>query len=115
MGFSVKDIPDQKDKVFVVTGGTSGIGLVTAQVLYAKNATVILTARSAARGDEALAIIRKEVPESKGSIQVGIMEQKDLKSVRTFADWFLALNLPLHGLILNAGVMGAPILFVGRG
>lgn len=41
------------DKVVVITGGTSGIGLATAQRLFAEGARVVLAARSAVRGNQA--------------------------------------------------------------
>lgn len=39
------NIPDQNGKVFLVTGGTSGLGYETSKALVAKNATVFLTYR----------------------------------------------------------------------
>jgi NAD(P)-dependent dehydrogenase (short-subunit alcohol dehydrogenase family) len=111
--FSDDDIPDQTGKVALITGGTSGIGLHSAMSLYKKNATVILTARSHAKGREAIRRIWLEVPESRGSIRYGLLELKSLRSVREFADWFLSLDLPLHLLICNAGVAAVPYESLG--
>ncbi|EJF09152.1 SDR family NAD(P)-dependent oxidoreductase [Pontibacter sp. BAB1700] len=44
-----------QDKVALVTGGTSGIGLATAQLLAKSGAQVIVTGRDKERGDTALA------------------------------------------------------------
>ena len=41
------------DKVVVITGGSSGIGLAAAQRMFAEGARVVLAARSAERGNEA--------------------------------------------------------------
>ena len=49
-----------KDKVCLVTGATSGIGLVTAMGLAQKGATVVLVGRNRERGEAALARIRDE-------------------------------------------------------
>ena len=38
-------IPDQTGKVYLVTGGTSGLGYETSRALAAKNASVFLTYR----------------------------------------------------------------------
>ena len=42
-------IPDQSGKVYIVTGGTSGIGYETSKALAAKNANVFLTYRDQER------------------------------------------------------------------
>lgn len=49
-----------KDQVIVVTGGSKGIGLATAQMLVARGARVALLARDRARLDEAVAALGAE-------------------------------------------------------
>ena len=44
--WSEKDIPDQKGRVAIVTGSSSGIGYETARVLANKQATVIIAVRN---------------------------------------------------------------------
>ena len=41
-----------ENKVIVVTGATSGIGAVTAEMFAAEGATVILTGRNCERGEK---------------------------------------------------------------
>jgi len=53
------------NKLSLVTGSTAGIGLAIAQTLAAEGARVIVNGRTQARVDEALASIRKEVPQAK--------------------------------------------------
>src|SRR5688500_9683884 len=56
------DIPAQDGRVVVVTGGTSGIGFESAKALAAAGAEVVIAARNAERGAEAVAAIRSETP-----------------------------------------------------
>jgi NAD(P)-dependent dehydrogenase (short-subunit alcohol dehydrogenase family) len=51
-----------KGKVCVITGATSGIGLVAAERLAAMGARLVLVGRDKARGEAALAQIRRQVP-----------------------------------------------------
>mgnify|MGYP000190542079 CR=1 FL=1 len=44
-----------KNKVILISGGTSGIGLATARILLGKGACVVINGRDTARGEEALA------------------------------------------------------------
>ncbi|MEP6895426.1 MAG: oxidoreductase [Chloroflexota bacterium] len=100
------DIPDQNGKVVMVTGGNSGIGYEAGLALAGKNAQVILAVRDMDKGEEAARVIRKRYPQA----QVTVMELDlaDLKSVRTFAQNFLAQYKKLDILINNAGVMAIP-------
>lgn len=53
-----------EEKVGIITGGTSGIGLATAELLAKEGMRVVLASRSAERGEEALSIIKKWSPNS---------------------------------------------------
>ena len=44
-----------KNKVILISGGTSGMGLATARILLGKGACVVINGRDTARGEEALA------------------------------------------------------------
>ncbi len=51
-------------KLALVTGSTAGIGLATAKTLAAEGARVIINGRTQARVDEAIAAIRRDVPDA---------------------------------------------------
>jgi len=92
--------------VVIVTGANCGIGLVTAGALADRGATVILACRSEAKANQAINEIRSRYPGAT-KLQFLPLELGDLRSVVAFVGRFQALGLPLHTLILNAGVTGA--------
>jgi retinol dehydrogenase 12 len=91
-------------RVFLVTGGNTGIGRATAEGLAARGGRVWIASRSRAKGEEAVAAIKA----STGNDSVGYLplDLADLDSVRSCAQAFLALGEPLHVLVNNAGVAG---------
>jgi retinol dehydrogenase 12 len=95
---------DLSGRTFLVTGGNTGIGLATAQVLAKRGGRVHLACRSEQKGQAAAAAVAAEA----GSDQVRFLQLDlaDLASVRASAQAFLALGEPLHVLINNAGVAG---------
>jgi len=96
-------------KVAIVTGATTGIGLQTARALAWRGAHVILAGRKADRLSSAALRIRGEKPEHAIVDEIRLTELlidlNSLASVRDFSKAFLALNLPLHLLVNNAGFM----------
>jgi NAD(P)-dependent dehydrogenase (short-subunit alcohol dehydrogenase family) len=112
--FTASDIPDLTGKVAVVTGGNTGIGKETARALANKGAHVIITSRSASKGDAAVEDIKSTVPA--GSIVESMqLDLASLRSIEEFSRQFLAKKLPLHVLVNNAGVMKSPgSIWVGQ-
>ena len=107
MSWTAADIPDQSGRVAVVTGATSGLGLETATELARRGAHVVLTARTPAKGEAALARVRDAVPGA--SAELAELDLTRLASVRAFADR-TADQLPrLDLLVNNAGVMATPL------
>ncbi|MBM4360288.1 MAG: SDR family oxidoreductase [Deltaproteobacteria bacterium] len=94
---------DLGGKTYVVTGGNSGIGLVTVQQLAKQGARVILACRRPDEGARARDAILATSP--RGSVEVIALDLAELASVRSFAQQYLAKNDALHGLVNNAGVM----------
>ena len=111
--FTVEHIPDLSGKVVIITGGTAGLGLVSAVELANKGAHVIITARNSGKGEAAINAIKKALEKKNGKaseaqIEFGVAELEDLHSINAFASWFLAKNLALHIFLLSAGVCFVP-------
>jgi NAD(P)-dependent dehydrogenase (short-subunit alcohol dehydrogenase family) len=101
-----ENISDQKGKVVIVTGSSSGLGYETAKVLANKNATVIVAVRNEAKGNAAVESIKVENPNT--DIQVMLLDLSNLESIHKFAENFKKKLNKLDLLINNAGVMNPP-------
>ncbi|XP_055346837.1 WW domain-containing oxidoreductase-like isoform X2 [Paramacrobiotus metropolitanus] len=93
-------------KTFLVTGGTSGIGTATVQALVRKGAHVVFTGRDAKKGSEICRSLQIENPQHQADFVP--LDLTSHESVRYFSERLIAKQIPLHGLILNAGVFGTP-------
>lgn len=94
---------DLADKTFVVTGANTGIGKVTALELARRGARVILACRNQAK----TAPVIEEIKQATGNpaVEFAQLDLGDLASVRACAEALLARELPIHGLINNAGLV----------
>ncbi len=104
--WSVADMPSQEGRIFVVTGGTSGMGFEDAKALAAAGAQVVIAARNPQRGQEAIERIRQEVPDAK--VQFEAVDLSDLSSVRALGQRLGATLPRIDGLINNAAIMAPP-------
>ena len=96
--WTAADLPDQSGRTIIVTGASSGLGVVTARELARVGARVVLAVRDPAKGERAAAAMA-------GQTEVRRLDLADLASVRAFAaEW----DEPLDILINNAGVMRVP-------
>lgn len=95
------------DKVVLITGATSGIGIETLRAIHATGAKVFITARSQEKADNTIKDILS-TSEGKGEIHTIMMDLESLKSVKKGADEFLSKSQQLNVLINNAGIMACP-------
>ncbi len=98
----VDRLPHQETKRFLVTGATSGIGYFIAEQLAGAGADVILAARSQMKIELAQEAITARIPTA--PLQSVILDLGDLGSIRRAAHQ-LQRKGPLHGAVLNAGVL----------
>jgi len=96
-GWDESDIPLLHDRRFLVTGGTSGLGLATAKTLSSLGAHVTITARNLAKAQNVL--------DAGTAHDVLALDLADLASVRLAAS---RVSEPYDVVILNAGIMWTP-------
>ncbi|OBJ16854.1 short-chain dehydrogenase [Mycobacterium colombiense] len=100
------DVPDLRGRFAVVTGANSGLGFGLAKRLSAAGADVVMAIRDRVKGEQAIAEIRREVPEAKLSIRQ--LDLSSLSSVAALGEELTAEGRPIDILINNAGVMTPP-------
>lgn len=101
-----ENIPDQNGRIIIITGASGGIGFHAAQLLAAKNATIILAVRNLEKGGSAVKFILSQTPNAK--VHVLKLDLAELQSIHAFADEFKNKFSRLNVLINNAGVMACP-------
>nr|WP_062341689.1 oxidoreductase [Herbidospora sakaeratensis] len=100
MKWTADRIGDQKGRTFVVTGATSGLGLVTARELAARGGRVLLAVRDAVRGEDVAAALRRAHPGA--DVAVRRVDLLDLASIRRAAAEIG--SEPVDVLVNNAGI-----------
>ncbi|KAJ0419274.1 short-chain dehydrogenase [Aspergillus carlsbadensis] len=104
-------LPPQSDKVVIVTGSTSGIGLELSRILYNAGATVYMAARDEATAKAAIEHITasKVKPSTVGKLVFLHVDLSDLRTIKPFVEAFLALESRLDILFNNAGCARVPL------
>lgn len=87
-------------KAYIITGPTSGIGRATA-LEVAKHGTVVLVGRNPVK----LAKVQKIIEQRGGRAVSVVCDLSEPKSVGRAAAEIFALDLPIAGLLNNAGIM----------
>ena len=95
-------VGDQSGRVAVITGATSGLGLVVAREMAGAGARVVIGARDAGKAAAVIASLPGE-----GHIAYAL-DLADLNSVRDFTAAVRAGHDRLDLLINNAGIMAVP-------
>lgn len=97
--WTTAEMPAMTGKTVVVTGGSSGIGLIAARVFATAGAHVIVAVRNIQKGQNAARTMS-------GDVEVRLLDVSDLTSVRDFAtEWTGHLDI----LVNNAGIMDVPL------
>jgi len=101
-------------QTILITGGTSGLGLESAKRLASGGAQVIVTSRSASKGEQAITAVQEYLKErgltTAEDISYRILDLDDLQSVRaTVEGWKNDEKLKkIDVLMNNAGIMALP-------
>jgi retinol dehydrogenase 12 len=93
---------DLAGKNFIITGANSGIGQVAAREFAQRGAHVIMACRSMERATPVADAIKQET--GNANVEVVQLDVSNLDSVRRCAEALLARDLPIHGLLNNAGI-----------
>jgi NAD(P)-dependent dehydrogenase (short-subunit alcohol dehydrogenase family) len=104
--WTTADIPDQTDRVAVITGANTGLGYETAAALAAKGAHVVLAVRNLDKGKDAVSRIERVTPGA--SVVLQELDLTSLESVRAASERLRSEYDRIDLLINNAGVMWTP-------
>lgn len=91
--------------MFIVTGATSGLGKNLASILYQRNGSVYIAARSAEKAKTTIQELKGLHPNSTGQLNYIHLDLSDLSTIKSSADDFLRRESRLDVLWNNAGVM----------
>jgi NAD(P)-dependent dehydrogenase (short-subunit alcohol dehydrogenase family) len=103
-GWGYDSLGSLQGQVFIVTGGTSGIGAEASRELAKKGAHVIIAAPDVERSEAALQEMRRSTPDMLGFLEYIPLDLSSLQSIRHFVTEFLSRNVPLHALLCNAAL-----------
>ncbi|TAJ49792.1 MAG: SDR family NAD(P)-dependent oxidoreductase [Herbiconiux sp.] len=95
-------LPDLAGRCYVVTGGTGGLGYWASEQLAQAGATIVIAARTPAKGDAALASLAQH--SSRTDARFVRLDLADLASVAEAADELAALPR-IDGILANAGIL----------
>ncbi|HEX4183846.1 MAG TPA: SDR family NAD(P)-dependent oxidoreductase [Caulobacteraceae bacterium] len=92
-------------KAYIVTGPTSGLGRATSLAM-AKHGTLVLVGRDSGKLND----MKKAIDRLGGHAVSVVCDMSDLASVRRAAAEIIALELPIVGLLNNAGVQNPCVM-----
>jgi len=103
----------EHQKIAIVTGANTGLGLATAQGLAKAGCKTILACRSEAKANAAMAKIKRKVKTADLEfMELDLLDRPGIQAfAKTFADRYDHLDI----LVNNAGVMGPPYTITQNG
>ncbi|KAJ5682196.1 hypothetical protein N7462_005361 [Penicillium macrosclerotiorum] len=112
--FTEENVLSQKGRVFIVTGGNTGIGFELCKMLYGTGATIYMASRTQAKAEAAIEAITTSSPspDNPGEFKFLHLDLSDLRSVKRAATTFAELESKLDVLWNNAGA-GANLVQIG--
>ncbi|KAJ5624047.1 steroid dehydrogenase [Penicillium lagena] len=102
------NLPSQKGKVFIVTGGYSGIGLELCKILLGAGGKVYLAGRSEEKAKSAIEELKSLHPSSDGDVRFLPLNLDDLTTIKSAVETFTASESRLDVLFNNAAVSNPP-------
>ncbi|CAL5874532.1 uncharacterized protein PFLUO_LOCUS8828 [Penicillium psychrofluorescens] len=102
--FKLENVFNVKDRVALVTGGGSGIGLMATQSLAVNGAKVYITGRTGEKLERVAELYGKNIP---GQIIPITADITSKESIKKLADEISSKESKLHILINNAGISSA--------
>jgi NAD(P)-dependent dehydrogenase (short-subunit alcohol dehydrogenase family) len=102
--WSTDQIPNQKGKIAIITGGNTGLGFEISKQLAKRGATVIIACRTSSKGENAIQQIEATL---KRPIKASVipLDLTKIESIKNFAQKFKEKYSKLDLLINNAGVV----------
>ena len=102
--FTESDVTSQAGKVFIITGGNSGVGFELIRMLYPTGATIYMASRSQQRAEAAIKTITSSDPSKASYLKFLFLDLDDLTTIPASAAAFAAQESRLDVLWNNAGI-----------
>ena len=104
-----ENIPSQKGRVFIVTGGASGIGFQLSAILYRAGGSVYIAGRSKEDAQRSIQKIESSSEGSGGKLVYLPLHLEDLSTIKASVETFKSKETKLDVLWNNAGVSLPPV------
>ena len=101
------NLPSQKGKIFLITGGASGVGYELASILYGAGGKIYMAGRSESNAQKAIQTIKSAHPDAPRQLKYLFLELDDLAGIQASVETFRSQENKLDVLWNNAGV-GVP-------
>jgi NAD(P)-dependent dehydrogenase (short-subunit alcohol dehydrogenase family) len=101
--WTIQEIPSQKGRLAVVTGGNRGLGLEIVLALAGAGAHVVIATRDIAKAATAATQVRRQVPDA--NVEAMMLDQSDLGAIRRFSQALHGRFNRLDLLVNNASAI----------